>query len=110
MTTAPVEQANLSRRIAHRGPCPRCGGRGAIRVHFDRDCTEGAAITTTGSARAVRGGSNAVASNTGPLFAERPPSRGTARSYPDTMGDLTACRLAPYQARGTVGKWQREEL
>src|SRR5262249_16743219 len=69
-----------------------------------------AAITTTGSARAVRGGSNAVASNTGPLFAERPPSRGTARSYPDTMADLTAWRLARYQAGGTVGKWQREEL
>jgi len=24
----------------HRGPCPRCGGRGPIRVHFDRDCSE----------------------------------------------------------------------
>ncbi len=22
----------------HRGPCPRCGGRRPIRVHFDRDC------------------------------------------------------------------------
>jgi hypothetical protein len=39
MTIAPVEQANLP-PYRPPGPCPRCGGRGPIRVHFDRDCTE----------------------------------------------------------------------
>src|SRR5215475_6613077 len=38
MTTAPVEQADLP-PYRHRGPCPRCGGSGPIRVHFDRDCS-----------------------------------------------------------------------
>jgi hypothetical protein len=39
MTTAPVDETDLP-PYRHRGPCPRCGGRGPIRVHFDRDCAE----------------------------------------------------------------------
>ena len=39
MPTAPVEPTDLP-PYRHRGPCPRCGGRGPIRVHFDRDCRE----------------------------------------------------------------------
>jgi len=35
MTTAPVDETDLP---PYRHPCPRCGGRGPIRVHFDRDC------------------------------------------------------------------------
>ena len=39
MTTAPVEERDLP-PYRHRGPCPRCGGNGPIRVHFDRDCAD----------------------------------------------------------------------
>jgi len=41
MRSAPVESSDLP-PCRHRGPCPRCGGRGPIRVHFDRDCRGGA--------------------------------------------------------------------
>jgi len=37
MTVEPVDETDLP-PYGHRGPCPRCGGRGPIRVHFDRDC------------------------------------------------------------------------
>ena len=42
MTAAPDDETDLP-PYRHRGPCPRCGGRGPIRVHFDRDCTSVAA-------------------------------------------------------------------
>ena len=39
MPSAPVEPTDLP-PYRQRGPCPRCAGRGPIRVHFDRDCAE----------------------------------------------------------------------
>jgi hypothetical protein len=38
ITTAPVEAADLPPFTNQSGRCPRCVGRGPIRVHFDRDC------------------------------------------------------------------------
>jgi hypothetical protein len=38
MVTARVEEAELPPFTNQARPCPRCGGRGPIRVHFDRDC------------------------------------------------------------------------
>jgi len=41
MTTAPVEQAaDLPPFTNQRERCRRGGGRGPIRVHFDRDCAD----------------------------------------------------------------------
>jgi hypothetical protein len=40
MTTAPVEQEDLPPFTNQSARCPRCAGRGPIRVHFDRDCAE----------------------------------------------------------------------
>ena len=37
---APVEQADLPPFSNQSGRCPRCAGRGPIRVHFDRDCAQ----------------------------------------------------------------------
>jgi len=37
MTSAPVDEADLPPFSNQRG-CAHCGGRGPIRVHFDRDC------------------------------------------------------------------------
>jgi hypothetical protein len=40
MTTAPAREADLPPFSNQSGRCPRCGGRGPIRVHFDRDCAQ----------------------------------------------------------------------
>jgi hypothetical protein len=38
MATVPLEPAELPPFSNQSGRCRRCGGRGPIRVHFDRDC------------------------------------------------------------------------